>query len=69
MFGKTELKIIIHEGMKRQIRRMCREVGHEVLYLKRIQIGPIELGNLPIGEYRFLSKEEVNELVHKTPIN
>jgi len=67
--GKTELKIIIHEGMKRQIRRMCREVGHEVLYLKRIQIGPIELGNLPIGEYRFLSKEEVNELVHKTPIN
>jgi 23S rRNA pseudouridine2605 synthase len=60
--GNTELEIIIHEGMKRQIRRMCREVGHEVLHLRRIQIGSIKVGRLPIGKYRFLSGEEIKKL-------
>ena len=58
---RTKLKITIHEGMKRQIRRMCRKVGHEVLYLKRVQIGPIKLGGLATGKYRFLSKKEIEK--------
>lgn len=60
--GNTKLKITIHEGMKRQIRRMCRKVGHEVLYLKRVQIGPVKLGRLAAGKCRFLSEEEIEKL-------
>lgn len=60
--GNTQLKIIIHEGMKRQIRRMCRKVGHEVSFLKRIQIGPLKLGELDTGKYRSLTEEEIDKL-------
>ncbi|HIE27091.1 TPA: rRNA pseudouridine synthase [Candidatus Poribacteria bacterium] len=58
----TCLKITIHEGKKRQIKKMCRAIGHEVQYLKRIQIGPIKLGNLRVGRYRRLSSKEVKAL-------
>jgi pseudouridine synthase len=60
--NQTYLKITIHEGKKRQIKRMCRAIGHEVQYLKRIQIGPIKLGNLRVGKYRYLSSKEVESL-------
>lgn len=60
--GNTQLEITIHEGMKRQIRLMCRKVGHEVLYLKRIQIGAIRLGGLAIGEFCFLKESEIERL-------
>jgi len=56
---RTCLKIVIHEGKKRQIKRMCRYAGHEVQHLKRIQIGTLKLGNLPTGKYRYLSHKEV----------
>ena len=62
--AQTYLRIIIHEGKKRQIKRMCRAVGHEVQYLKRVQIGPIKLGKLPVGEYRYLSPEELKRITN-----
>ncbi|MBV7274846.1 rRNA pseudouridine synthase [Clostridiaceae bacterium UIB06] len=58
----VEVKIIIHEGKNRQIRRMCEAIGHPVLTLKRIQIGTIKLGNLSKGKWRFLTEEEINYL-------
>ncbi len=58
----TCLRITIHEGKKRQIKRMCAAIGHKVLKLKRIQLGPIALGDLRPGEYRYLTPEEVESL-------
>jgi 23S rRNA pseudouridine2605 synthase len=58
----TWLRIVIHEGRKRQIRRMCAAVGHPVQRLVRVRMGPIELGDLAVGEYRPLSAKEVRRL-------
>jgi 23S rRNA pseudouridine2605 synthase len=52
----------IHEGRKRQIRRMFEKIGHPVLKLKRIRINGLELRNLTPGEYRYLTPEEVNKI-------
>ncbi len=52
------LKVILKEGRKRQIRRMCELVGLEVTGLKRVRIGKIMLGNLPNGKWRFLDRED-----------
>ena len=46
------------EGKKRQIRRMCEQVGLKVVGLKRIRMGRITLGNLPVGQWRYLSSNE-----------
>jgi len=54
------LKIVIHEGRNRQVRRMCETVGHPVLKLKRTAIGKLTLGDLKPGEWRYLSFKEVN---------
>ena len=56
------LRITIHEGRKRQVRRMCAAIGHEVHRLKRIQIGSIHIGDLRLGDYRYLSQEEIEAL-------
>lgn len=61
--GDALLRITIHEGRKRQIKHMCSAIGHKVIKLKRIQIGPIKLGNLPVGRYRFLREEEVRTIL------
>lgn len=58
----TWLEIILHEGHNRQIRRMCEAVGFRVQRLRRVAIGPLELGDLPAGSFRMLTKEEVNTL-------
>ena len=58
----TKLEVIIHEGKNRQIRRMFEELGYQFTRLKRISIGNIELGKLPIGRHRYLSPEEINWL-------
>ena len=55
----TIVNIIIHEGRKRQIRRMFEAIGNTVIYLKRIRMGKILLGDLPAGDVRFLTAEEV----------
>lgn len=52
--------IIIHEGRKRQIRRMFEEIGNKVIYLKRIRIGKIHLGDLEEGKFRKLTPAEIN---------
>lgn len=61
----TALKIIIHEGRKRQIRRMCDAIGHPVLSLKRVAIGKILLGNLGVGKWRRLREEEIASCAKK----
>jgi pseudouridine synthase len=57
--GKTEFQITIHEGRKRQIRRMLEIVGHKVVVLKRISQAGLCLGNLAVGKWRFLSEREI----------
>ena len=59
----TELTITIREGRNRQIRRMFDLVGHQVLSLRRVKIGSLEIGGLKQGEYRFLSDDEVRSLL------
>lgn len=54
------VRITIHEGKNRQVRKMCEKIGHSVIKLKRISIGNLKLGNLPVGEYRILNKKEEN---------
>ncbi len=56
------LKISISEGKNRQIRKMCEAIGHRVISLKRIAIEKLSIGNLKIGEYRYLNKDEVKYL-------
>ncbi len=53
-----QLRFVLTEGKKRQIRRMCEAVGLRVIGLKRIRIGRIMLGNLPLGAWRFLLPHE-----------
>ena len=60
--GKSIIDITIHEGKNRQVRKMCSAMGHEVIRLKRIRIGEIGLGNLKIGEWRYLSNSEIKYL-------
>lgn len=62
--GNCELEIIICEGRNRQVRKMCEAVGYPVLYLKRVQIGPVILGNLPMGRWRHLNPNEVEALIN-----
>ena len=56
--NEHQLRFVLREGRKRQIRRMCELVGLKVLGLKRIRIGSVTLGKLPIGEWRYLRPEE-----------
>ena len=56
------LEITIHEGRKRQIKRMCQFVGHRVLQLQRVRFGPLLLGDLKPGAHRRLSANEVSLL-------
>lgn len=60
--GHTTIKITIHEGKNRQVRRMFEAVGSKVAELQRISIGKVELGNLPLGRWRHLTSHEVNYL-------
>lgn len=53
-----QLRFVLKEGKKRQIRRMCELVGLRVVGLKRVRIGRVALGNLPVGQWRYLSAQE-----------
>lgn len=55
-------KIVLTQGMNRQIRRMCRALGYEVVKLERKRILNITLGDLPLGSFRHLEKEELDQL-------
>ena len=54
-----QLRFVLKEGKKRQIRRMCEAVGLRVIGLKRIRIGKVALGNLPTGQWRYLKPDEL----------
>ena len=56
------LEVIIHEGRNRQVRRMCAIAGMPVKRLVRVAEGPLELGQLPIGKWRYLSSQELQML-------
>lgn len=58
----TVVLVTIHEGRNRQVRRMFEENGHQVLQLRRVKFGPLELGDLPRGRWRDLTEEEVRRL-------
>lgn len=57
--NRTELTISIHEGRNRQVRRMFEAIDKNVVFLKRISVGDLNLGDLKKGEYRFLTEEEI----------
>jgi 23S rRNA pseudouridine2605 synthase len=57
-----KLEITIHEGRKRQVRRMCEAVGHPVITLERVRFGPLWLGKLAEGEHRRLTAREIEKL-------
>lgn len=59
---KYTFSIVLIQGLNRQIRRMCEELGYHVYSLKRTRIMNIELGNLPMGQWRDLTKKEKNRL-------
>jgi 23S rRNA pseudouridine2605 synthase len=56
------VQITIHEGKNRQVRKMCAAIGHDVVTLKRISIGPIALGSLQEGKWRSLTDAELKKL-------
>lgn len=56
------VKITIHEGKNRQVRRMFEAVGCRVINLRRVSIGKVEIGNLPEGRWRYLTSHEINYL-------
>jgi pseudouridine synthase len=60
--GQTWLRVIMHEGRKRQIREVAGMLGYRVKYLQRVRIGPIRLTNLKVGQWRHLSAAEVKQL-------
>ena len=60
------IEIMIHEGRKRQVKRMCEAVGHPVKRLERVAFGPLQLGDLPRGRWRRLSSDEVESLLDAT---
>lgn len=62
-FGRIHFDITIYEGRKRQIRRMCSALSLHVEDLKRISVGDLTLGDLPIGKYRLLTASEVRSLL------
>ena len=58
----TVLLISIHEGRNRQVRKMLEAIGHQVVSLKRVEFGPVSLGDLPRGQWRRLTEREVSKL-------
>lgn len=60
--SRYTFKIILKQGLNRQIRRMCEYFGYHVESLKRIRLIHIQLGDLPVGKWRYLTKDELGEL-------
>jgi 23S rRNA pseudouridine2604 synthase len=56
--NEDQLRFVLKEGKKRQIRRMCEMVGLRVTGLKRVRIGQVKLGDLPVGQWRYLREDE-----------
>jgi len=61
--SKSIVELVIHEGRNRIVRRLLDHVGHPVRRLTRTAIGPVQLGRLPVGELRELTRDELGELL------
>ncbi len=61
--GPETLSVVIHQGKNRQVRRMCAQAGLEVKRLRRVREGQLLLGDLPPGRWRYLTEEEIRELL------
>ena len=59
----SRIEITIHEGKNRQVRKMCEAIGKRVLALHRSKIGNIGVKDLKLGEYRYLTDEEVKQIL------
>jgi 23S rRNA pseudouridine2605 synthase len=59
----TDMVIVLNEGRNREIRRILARVGHKVLLLKRVAVGSVKLGDLPVGAWRKLMPNEIEELL------
>ena len=57
--GSSDIELIIHEGRKRQVKRMCSRIHHPVIELHRASFGPLELVDVEMGEWRLLTEDEV----------
>ena len=60
--GRWQFEVVITEGRKREVRRLCKEVGLKVERLVRTSFGPVELGRMPVGTTRALSAKERSAL-------
>ena len=61
--NQTRLAIIIHEGKNRQVRKMCETIGKRVMALHRSKIGNIDVKDIPLGKWRYLTETEVKEIL------
>ncbi|EJO5348798.1 rRNA pseudouridine synthase [Clostridium botulinum] len=60
----SDIIIKIHEGKNRQVRRMCSAIGHPVINLDRVSIGNISKGDLKLGQWRYLTKKEIEHITN-----
>ena len=60
---QSRLEITIHEGKNRQVRKMCEAIGHKVLALHRSKIAGIDVKDLPLGKWRYLTKNEIEKII------
>lgn len=60
---QSRLEITIHEGKNRQVRKMCETVGYKVLALHRSKIATLEVKDLPLGKWRYLTKKEIEKII------
>lgn len=67
--GPKTIRMILTQGLNRQIRRMCKTQGYEVTSLKRTRVIDIELGDLKPGEYRELSRDEIRRLYDECEVS
>jgi len=64
----SRIRITIHEGKNREVRKMCEAIGKRVIALHRAQIGDINVKDLPLGKWRYLTASEVKKLTSKSLI-
>ena len=66
--GLKSFRIILTQGLNRQIRRMCQTLDYRVTGLRRVRVMNVKIGDLPLGEYREIQGEELYELYHRTGV-